>query len=55
MGYSIAWIAVQTDLPEALFERAQVAPTDREDEFFESSIAGVALENGWFLLIVFSG
>ncbi len=51
MGYSIAWIAVQTSDRAALFEQAQVRPTDEPDEYFESPVSGSALNGGWFLLV----
>jgi len=51
MGYSIAWIAVQTPNQASLFEQARVHPTDEADEYFESPILGAALNGGWFLLV----
>jgi hypothetical protein len=51
VGYSIAWIAVQTPDQASLFERAQVRPTDEVDECFESPVSGTALNGGWFLLV----
>ena len=51
MGFSIAWIAVQTRDHASLFELAQVRPSEGSDEFFESPISGAALNEGWFLLV----
>lgn len=51
MGFSISWIAVQTDKHDAIFELLEVTPTTEEDEYFESQFSGSALHNGWFLLV----
>ena len=51
MGFSIAWIAVQTENNDSIFELLDVSPTTEEDEYFESKFSGSALKNGWFLLV----
>ncbi|MEM5553274.1 hypothetical protein WNY63_21455 [Pseudoalteromonas neustonica] len=51
MGFSIAWIAVQTENHDSIFELLDVNPTSEEDEYFESKLSGSALKNGWFLLV----
>jgi hypothetical protein len=51
MGFSIAWIAVQTENHDSIFELLDVSPTNEEDEYFESKFSGSALKNGWFLLV----
>ena len=50
MGYSIAWIAVETPDQSSLFQQLQLRRTNQTDEYFESPISGVALNGGWFLL-----
>jgi len=51
VGYSVAWIAVQTTDHTALFTEAGIRSTNEPDEAFESPIAGAALTNGWYLLV----
>lgn len=51
MGYSIAWLAVETEDHAALFEEAQVELTAEADPNFESPISGAELQGGWFLLV----
>ncbi len=51
MGFSISWIAVQTEDHDSIFELLGVIPTTEEDEYFESQFAGSSLKNGWFLLV----
>lgn len=51
MGFSISWVAIQSDDHSSVFEMLGVEPTGEEDEFFESKFSGAALKNGWFLLV----
>ncbi|MCG8670509.1 MAG: hypothetical protein MI867_13915 [Pseudomonadales bacterium] len=51
MGFSISWIAVQTENHDAIFDLLDVSPTTEEDKYFESQLSGCALKNGWFLLV----
>ena len=51
MGFSISWLAVQTEKHDELFRLAEVCPTDEKDVYFESNISGASLKRGWFLLV----
>jgi hypothetical protein len=51
MGFSISWLAVQTERHGELFKLAEVCPTDEKDEYYESPISGASLQGGWFLLV----
>ncbi len=51
MGYAIAWLAVETEDPSALFQEARIEPSAEPDPYFEASISGCALEGGWFVLV----
>lgn len=51
MGYSISWLAVQSDNPESLFTLAQIEPTDKTSKNLHGPISGVALDENWFLLV----
>jgi hypothetical protein len=50
MGVSMSWIAVQTGRHQALFDLANLSPTDNTDKYFKSPFSGSALKNGWYLL-----
>ena len=51
MGYSIGWLAVQTNDADAVYQSLQVKPTDNPDEYFDTPISGVTLNTGWILLV----
>ena len=40
MDFSITWIADRTEDHTALFDLAEVSPTDEPDEYYETSISG---------------
>ncbi|USH01678.1 hypothetical protein K6Q96_12400 [Grimontia kaedaensis] len=52
MGFSLSWVAVKTENQDAVLETLALTATTETDEYFESALAGVALRDDWYLVVV---
>ena len=51
MGFSISWIAVQTDSPDAVCSKIGLRRTCETLTFFEFPISGIMLPSSWYIVV----
>lgn len=51
MGFSLSWVAVRTDTPQAVQDALALRGTGEREERPESEITGAVLPGGWYLIV----